>query len=213
MRFLERGQAFFLGMAALFLLFSILCRFMTGVILKRLLREAENMSATKDRTLRQCKLKFQSCYELNKGCVNTRVFVEKFMQGLRAGKCSLRFLELLSGQLLLLSVFSDGLGACVGLACKKTLGQVLPCYVQALFSLYLHFVLAGLIDVAGKREAVKVTVTDFLENRMPVRIDRAKADSAYLEEEEKKAAKAAGKEGGNAKQEGELESLLREFLA
>ena len=62
MRFWERGQAFFLGMAALFLLFSILCRFMTGVILKRLLREAENMSATKDRTLRQCKLKFQSCY-------------------------------------------------------------------------------------------------------------------------------------------------------
>ena len=35
----------------------------------------------------------------------------------------------------------------------------------------------------------------------------------HLEEEEKKAAKAAGKEGDNAKQEGELESLLREFLA
>ena len=52
MQAFERGHAFFMGAAALFLLFSMLCRFMIGVILKRLIREAENMSATENGLLK-----------------------------------------------------------------------------------------------------------------------------------------------------------------
>ena len=226
MQAFERGHAFFMGAAALFLLFSILCRFMIGVILKRLIREAENMSATENGLLKQCKLKFRNCYELNGGSVNAEIFVEKFMQGIRIGKCSLRLLNQLSGQLLLLSVFADGIGSCLGLAHGETLGQVLPYYLQAFLSLYLHFGLSGLIDVSGKREALKITVTDFLENRMPERIRNVRQDSDYLEREQQKAMEAAGKtaeaeerEGGGMSSSGkglegaELERLLREFLA
>lgn len=193
MQAFERGHAFFMGAAAFFLLFSILCRFITGVILKKLNREAENMSATENRLLKQCKLKFRNCYELNGGSVNAGVFVEKFMQGIRVGKCSLRLINQLSGQFLLLSVFADGIGSCLGLAHGETLGQVLPYYLQAFLSLYAHFGLSGLIDVPGKREALKITVTDFLENRMPERIRNARQDSARLEEEERKALREAGK--------------------
>lgn len=181
-----KGHAFFIGAAMLFLLLSILCRFMTGVLLKKLIREAENMSATDNRLLKQCKLKFQNCYELNDGSVNVRTFVEKFMQNVRLGKCSLRLIGQLSGQLLLLSVFAEGIGSCVGIAHGETLGDVLPYYLLAFLSLYLYFSISGLIDVPGKQEELKTSIMDFLENRMKGRIVSVKRDSEYLDEEEKK---------------------------
>lgn len=189
-----KGHAFFIGTAMSFLLLSILCRFMTGVLLKKLIKEAENMSATDNKLLKQCKLKFQNCYELNNGVVNVGVFVEKFMQNVRLGKCSLRLIGQLSGQLLLLSVFAEGIGSCVGIVHGETLGDVLPYYLLAFLSLYLYFSISGLIDVPGKQEALKTSIMDFLENRMKGRIVSAKKDSEYLDEVEKKAREALPRE-------------------
>lgn len=233
-----KGHAFFTGMALSLLLLSILCRFITGVLLKKLIKEAENMSATDNRLLKQCKLKFQNCYELNAGAVNVEAFVGKFMQNIRIGKCSLRLIGQLSGQFLLLSVFADGIGACLGLVHGETLGEVLPYYLIAFLSLYLYFSISGLIDVPGKKEVLETTITDFLENRMSERIKSVKQDSSYLDAVEKEAQEEALKKAQNgafAQAEGdvrmpkecqdggmskegdgsneELEALLTEFLA
>lgn len=237
-----KGHAFFTGMALFFLLLSILCRFIAGVLLKKLIKEAENMSATDNRLLKQCKLKFQNCYELNGGTVNATAFVGKFMQNIRIGNCSLRLIGQLSGQFLLISVFADGIGACLGLAHGETLGEILPYYLIAFLSLYLYFSVSGLIDVPGKKETLETTITDFLENRMSERMKSVKKDSAYLEELEKDAREKAQEnipekeqngnsgqkvcvrteqerraDGGAAPEPGnadeELEELLTEFLA
>lgn len=188
-----KGHAFFIGMAMLFLLLSILCRFMTGVLLKKLIREAENMSATDNKLLKQCKLKFQNCYELNEGVVNVEVFVGKFMQNIRLGKCSLRLIGQLAGQFLLFSVFAEGIGACIGIIHGETLKDVLPYYLLTFLSLYLYFSVSGLVDVQGKQEALKTTVTDFLENRLTGRIVSVKKDSAYLDEIENQVQEKADK--------------------
>lgn len=221
MQALLKGHAFFTGTAVVLLLLSILCRFVTGMLLKKLMKEAENMSATNNGFLKQCKLKFQNCYELNGGAVNAEVFVGKMLQNVKLGKCSLRLLNFMAGQLLLLSVFADGIGACVGLACGETLGEILPYYLLAFFSLYVFFSISGWIDVQGRQEALKITMMDFLENRMAERMKSVKEDSAYLEAEEKKARMEAQMAGAAQKdhpkqEEGsadELEALLREFLA
>lgn len=211
-----REHVFFAGMAVVLLLLSILCRFFTGMQLKRMLRETENMSVTGNRTLKQCKLKFQNYYELNAGNMNVEVFVEKFMQGIRIGRCSLRMLNLLSGQLLLLSIFADGAGICMGIIYGETLGQVLPFYLLAFLSLYFYFSVSGLVDVQGKQKALQTSVMDFLENRMTERIRGVKRDSAYLEAEEQKGkaktkgAQAAGKRteatAGKAQAEGKAKA-------
>lgn len=228
-----KGHAFFIGMAMLFLLLSILCRFMTGVLLKKLIREAENMSATDNKLLKQCKLKFQNCYELNEGVVNVEVFVGKFMQNIRLGRCSLRLIGQLAGQFLLFSVFAEGIGACVGIVHGETLKDVLPYYLLTFLSLYLYFSVSGLVDVQGKQDALRMTVTDFLENRMTGRIVSVKKDSAYLDEVEKQAREGAekpegltedlaavpenddriGHDAGPKTEEEELEALLGEFLS
>lgn len=57
--------------AILFLiLLSILCQITLGVIYHRLIRETENMSATKNKSLQQLKLRFSGCSRINDGISN-----------------------------------------------------------------------------------------------------------------------------------------------
>ena len=120
-----------MGTAAALLFFSILCRFFPGMRLKRLLGETANLSVSPNTILRQCVLKYSSLCELNGGRMNTSVYVEKFLRQLKFGRFSLRFWDRLGGQLLLLSVFADGIGACMGLMGGQTLGNVIWFYLQA----------------------------------------------------------------------------------
>lgn len=206
-----RGDIFFTTTAIVLLLFSILCRFITGVTLKKLAGEAENMSATNNRILKQCKVKFQSYYELNGGMMNVGVFVDKFIRSIRLGRWNLRMLNRLSGQLLMLSVFCCGLGACMGIARGDGAGRVLPYYLLALVTLYLYFSVSNLADVDGRQQELKTNIADFLENRMTERIRSVRQDSEYLDAEERRLRKAEAKKR-DERTPGELETLLEEFL-
>lgn len=206
-----RGDIFFTTTAIVLLLFSILCRFITGVTLKKLAGEAENMSATNNRILKQCKVKFQSYYELNGGMMNVGVFVDKFIRSIRLGRWNLRMLNRLSGQLLMLSVFCCGLGACMGIAGGDGAGRVLPYYLLALVTLYLYFSVSNLADVDGRQQELKTNIADFLENRMTERIRSVRQDSEYLDAEERRLRKAEAKKR-DERTPGELETLLEEFL-
>ena len=174
-----------MGTAAALLFFSILCRFFPGMRLKRLLGETANLSVSPNTILRQCVLKYSGLCELNGGRINTPVYVEKFLRQLKFGRFSLRFWDRLGGQLLLLSVFADGIGACMGLMDGQTLGNVIWFYLQAFLSLYLYFTAVGMIDTASMAEELKITLADFLENRMSQRLAQVKRDSDYLDEQER----------------------------
>lgn len=174
-----------MGTAAALLFFSILCRFFPGMRLKRLLAETANLSVSPNTILRQCVLKYSSLCELNGGRMNTSVYVEKFLRQLKFGRFSLRFWDRLGGQLLLLSVFADGIGACMGLMGGQTLGNVIWFYLQAFLSLYLYFAVIGMIDTASTAEELKITLADFLENRMSERLAQVKRDNDYLDEQER----------------------------
>ncbi len=86
---------------------------------------------------------------------------------------------------LLLSVFADGIGACMGLMGGQTLGNVIWFYLQAFLSLYLYFAVIGMIDTASTAEELKITLADFLENRMSERLAQVKRDNDYLDEQER----------------------------
>ena len=76
--------------------------------------------------------------------MNTSVYVEKFLRQLKFGRFSLRFWDRLGGQLLLLSVFADGIGACMGLMGGQTLGNVIWFYLQAFLRVILSHLLIGI---------------------------------------------------------------------
>ena len=91
------------------LMLSLLTRLLLGIIYQNMIRETDNMSATNNKLLKQCKLKFANCYQLNNGVANIPIFVDKFLNRLSFGPFTFETLYHVSGQLLLLSIVFSGI--------------------------------------------------------------------------------------------------------
>ena len=89
LEFLETGNALYVLAAACFL--GLAGRLTARNIYKRMMKETDNMTLTKNRYLRDLKQKTENTYRLNQGINNSRVYLEKQL-------CAYRFMGLtLSG--------------------------------------------------------------------------------------------------------------------
>ena len=79
-----------------------------------------------------------------------------------------------------------------------------------------------MIDTASTAEELKITLADFLENRMSERLAQVKRDNDYLDEQEREVRREVESVGQTAAvrrmqepgaAESELTELLQEFLA
>lgn len=219
------------GLISFFLLSSIICQIVSGVIYQNMISESDNMSATKNKLLKQCKQKYANYYKLNGKMVNTGVFVDKFLQKINIGVIHINRLHYISGQLMMLSVLMTGISICLSLAAGNTLFQIIPYYLISILGLYLYFSVSGMIDIPEKKKALKTNLVDYLENHFVPRLETEKETA--LEEGVKKREKYAKellmeevpekpipkeKPKTIAKQEtkeyqDELEHLLEEFFA
>ena len=205
----------------LFLVLSILCQIMIGVLYQKMIRETDNMAVTENKLLKQCKLKFSNCYELNDGIVNIPVFVEKFMNRISLGGISLNSMTHMSGQCMLLSVFVAGIGACRGIIGGETIGDLLPFYIISFFGLYVYFSVASIVDVKGKRNIGKTNMVDYLENHMVKHLILVKEEEMqqHILKKENREPKISEENPPISEQklfskreEEELEALLKEFF-
>ena len=205
----------------LFLVLRILCQIMIGVLYQKMIRETDNMAVTENKLLKQCKLKFSNCYELNDGIVNIPVFVEKFMNRISLGGISLNSMTHMSGQCMLLSVFVAGIGACRGIIGGETIGDLLPFYIISFFGLYVYFSVASIVDVKGKRNIVKTNMVDYLENHMVKHLILVKEEEMqqHILKKEDREPKISEENPPISEQklfskreEEELEALLKEFF-
>jgi len=219
---------------------SILCQILIGVLYRRLIRETENMSATKNRSLQKLKLKFTSCRQLHETIPNVGVFVDKYINQLSIGRFSVSFFRHLSGQLTLLSVLVAGIGACLGIIRGENFLSIAPFYLISFFGLYLYFAVSSLTDLPGKSGILRTNLIDYLENHLSGRLEQTKldmrlvgmeeADKPDTDKEEKKQAsqttnlpqdddfRMPGEQTKNIpaftpSEAEELELLLREFMA
>ena len=158
------------------MILSMVGKVILGVVYQNMINEAENMSATKNKVLKQCKSKYTNCYQLNKGVANVPVFVDKCLSRIKIGSLRLQTLYHLSGQMMLLSVVCAGVGICKSIAQGRSLGDVLPFYIVSLAGLYLYFAISAITDVNGRREVLKTNVVDFLENHMTGRLEHSIQD-------------------------------------
>lgn len=172
---------------------SILIRVGLGLMYLHLIHEADNMASTRSRQLKQCKLKFANCYQLNHGMPNVPVFVDKFISRMNLGPLSPHMLENLSGQLMLLAVVSAGIGVCRRIIAGSTLGQILPFYIFSLLGLYLYFSVSAIVDLKGKRRILKINLVDYLENHLSSRMEATREDMEMLYGPEESGRKRRGK--------------------
>ena len=174
-----REKVVTIGMLTCFFV-SILLRVFLAALYRKMSHETDNMAITENKLLKQCKLKFSHCYQLNNGVANIPVFVEKFMNRLAIGPFSFRMLYHLSGQLMLLSIVFSGIGVCRSIMAGNMFGEILPFYIFSLLELYLYLSLSTMVDVKGHRQELKINLVDFLENHLSNRMQVTRADMQML---------------------------------
>ena len=164
----------------LFFLGSIVSRLVLAGLYQGLIRGTDNLAITENRQLKQCKLKFAHCYQLNRGVANIPVFVDKFISRLSVGPFSYDFFYHLSGQLMLLSIVALSVGVCRSLIRGRSLLDILPFYIAALMALYVYLSISALTDIRGKRRKLKINLVDYLENHLMSRYPVTAQDMELL---------------------------------
>lgn len=159
---------------------SLAVRVLLGILYRNMIKEADNMATTDNRLLKQCKLKFANCYQLNNGVANIPVFVDKFLNRLSVGPFSFETLYHLSGQSMLLSVISAGVGVSKAIAGGRMLGEILPFYIVSFLGLYLYFSVSSVVDVKTQKRVLKVNLVDYLENHLSARMGVTENDLEML---------------------------------
>ncbi len=159
---------------------SIFLRVLLGLLYQNMIKETDNMSVTKNKLLKQCKLKFENCYQLNNGVSNIPIFVDKFLNRLTFGPLSFEVMYHLSGQCMLFSVICAGVGIYRCIMDGRMLGEILPFYIVSFFGLYMYFSVSTVVDIKGKRRVLKVNLVDYLENHLSSRIHVTAADLELL---------------------------------
>lgn len=204
---------------------GVLGRIIIWILYQNMIKETDNMSATANKVLKQCKLKFSNCYQLNGGVANVPVFVDKFLNRLQIGPMTFDGYYHLSGQMVLLSVLFSGVGICKGIIQGKMMGQILPFYIFSFAGLYLFFSVSALADIKAQRRILKTNLVDYLENHMSSKLVNVEQDLETVKPEKKRETKGekilpdreekndrTGAAVFSRTQERELEELLREFL-
>ncbi len=207
-------------MSFVFILFilAIILQIVIGSYYSLLIRETDNMATTRIPILCQCKRKYSNSYRLNNGILNVSIFVERYLSKIRLGKIKVSTWKHISGQLILFSVFTAGVGACLGIIRGSTLGEILPFYIVSMFGLYFYFAISGAVDINEKKEILKTNLVDYLENHMGNKLDDLEDSMRKLDYEKIQNIKNMKKEPctntvRKRSETAELEELLREFLA
>lgn len=190
---------------------GILLRILLTLIYQKMIKEADNMAATSNDLLKQCKLKFANCYQLNNGVSNIPIFVDKFLNRMSLGIFSFETLYHLSAQAVLLSVVTAGVGVCKSIISGRALMEILPFYIVAFAGLYLYFAVAAAADIKGKRRILKVNLVDYLENHLSARMRVTEQDLGMLYGKRTvELMPLGGQRRGAAENHGEVHSLKEE---
>lgn len=194
-------------------LVSVVLQIVIGNVLGRMAYEAENMAATENKQLKQCKLKFMNCYKMNEGMGNVTVFVERFLEKISIGKVKISMLHRISGQLMLFAVLLSGIGAAGGIVMGETIGEILPFYVLAFLGLYVYYVSSSFAGMEEKKLSLKFSLVDYLENHMVGRLKQTEEVlNQKLVEKQEEVIETPKVSFFSEKDKQELETLLREFL-
>ena len=186
------------------LLLSVFTRIMIGILYQNMIKQTENMSTTSHKALKQCKMKFTNCYQLNNGVSNISIFVDKFLNRLKVGPFSYQTIYHLSGQLMLLSVFFAGVGVCKSIIAGFSLGAILPFYIFSFLGLYFYFAISAIADIRGRRRVLKTNLVDYLENHMVKRLEQSGEE---IPEPQDKEISAAAKRRQNAREKAGIELM------
>lgn len=182
LQFLETGKALYVLTAIC--LMGVLSRFMARSLYKRLIKETDNMTLTKNRFMRELKQKTENTYRLNQGIHNTQAYLEKQIYGYRFAGLSLNGWTSFAGQMTLLCFLAGG-AAAFGSYWFRCDNYYIVLYgsmgiLTGLFTMLIDY---G-VNLSGKKQQLVVALQDYMENSLFNRLSKETVPSINMAEEE-----------------------------
>lgn len=143
---------------------AVLFKVIESFIYIGLLKQAENIPNSKNKLIKQMKLKYENCYKLNLGVNNVNAFVDKYMHKHKVCGISMHSFVRLP---LMIMLFNAILGVASGVLCymmglSDRVGALYEIYGAASVGLIL---LSGiLLDTGYKRRLVRISLVEFFDN-------------------------------------------------
>ena len=192
LQFLETGRALYL-LAAICLM-GVISRLAPRRAYRRLMKETDNMTLTRNRFLRDLKQKAENTYRLNQGVRNTRAYLEKQLYHCRFLGISLSGWGNLSGQLTVLC-FLAGAAAAFGSYWYRCDNYYIVLYssVGMMTGLFTMMVDYG-VNLGERRQQLLAALQDYLENSLFQRLEKDIAPVVDMELEQKELLRGRNRE-------------------
>lgn len=165
--------------------FAVMLKVVQAVVYIKLMEESENVPASKNKLIKQMKLKFENCYKLNLGVNNVRIFVDKYMYKHKIGRINMYYLNRLP---IIAAWFCGIVGIGSGCICylekySVKMGSVYEVY--GIGSIIIIKLAEIILDTAYKRNVFYTNIIDFFENSLQNHLTHDVTKAAAITEEER----------------------------
>lgn len=178
LEFLQTGKALYV-LAALCGI-GILTRWLTRNLYKSLIKESNNMSLTKNKSLRAFRQKTETTYQINQGIPKVKPYLERQMYDFKYMGVSLNGWNMFSNQMTLWCFLAGGVAA-FGSYWYRTDPYYIVLYgsVGIMAGLFTILVDHG-TGIAEKRQQLFVSLDNYLENTLIYRLDQDRLDEEKI---------------------------------
>lgn len=167
---LQTGKALY-ALAAIGII-GVLSKLVTRSLYKRLIRETDNMAATKNKNLKILKQKLENACRLNQTIVNTQAYLERQMYGFRFMKVSLQSWNNVSLQMAILGIMAGGAASFASYWYRlDSYYIVLYASAGAFLGLFLAF-LESSFNIGLKQQRLANALLEYTDNSVFVRAAR-----------------------------------------
>lgn len=238
---MDKGYFIYIIMGLAFI--GILGKFIIGMVYDGLIKETENIPSSKNRLMKQIKLKFENCYKLNLGVNNIELFVDKYLYKYRQCGISMNQWKNLTKEIIFICLVLNLGGAAYELASGRDFRIIVWNLMLGLGVICLLLLTEQVVDLRHKQEVIKVNIIDYLENSLVNRLNHEYAakianfvpeeeltaaedekdeegaapntDIAYMKERlhQIEGERDAGKQGISKEDQEIIQDILKEFLA
>lgn len=170
LQFLETGKALYV-LAAVCVL-GILTKWLTRNLYRRLIKESENMTLTKNKNLRAFKQKAESTYRLNQGIPHIQSYLERQMYDFKYARISLNGWSSFSTQMTILCFLIGGAAAFASYWYRSESYYIVLYGTMGILAGLLTILVDNGTGLAEKKQQLYVSLENYMENTMIIRLQK-----------------------------------------
>lgn len=161
---------------------GLLIKLITNFIYIRLVRASGAMGSSRNKLIKQMKLKFETFYKLKIGVNNVDIFVDKYVYKYKICGLLLSTWENVSGLMLILCLLIAPISSILGVIISCGEKIILYTFFSGLCTSALLILVDNLFNIHSKKQIIKINIKDYLENYLKVRLEQeAENPEAFLQ--------------------------------